>query len=349
MNEVLMYAFNGGNGSVKGLSNNVDGPVSFESVTAPITNKKGLRPEDEHPTFSLCVDGQSYVFGLDDVFAHGRRDKIQRHNSLERYVTAEYFRLLKVLFMHAFPTYVNSGKVIMPVGIVSLPISEYNKDKVREEVKTTLVGEHEIIDHAGNTLYVRILADKIDVTAESTGDLYHWVYSGHSAEGTQLIVDIGYETTDCSLFENGIYQRDRAMTIPRTGMGNVARGIHDYLGNHVRGADITRIDRSMRGLAGKGCDQRKIEVAPGVAVDVREVYDFEIDQLSTKIANGVSTFYTEDVTQVIVAGGGAYHQSYILQDKLPFDNVAQLPESEFGDIMGMMAYLTQATSKKKKK
>src|SRR5262245_47805211 len=97
---LLLYSFDGGNGSCKGISSELRDVVQFEPTLAPLTARRGIQTADEKPTYSLRVGEDILVFGIDDVFTHGKRTAIRRLNSLERYTIADYFRLLDVLYLH---------------------------------------------------------------------------------------------------------------------------------------------------------------------------------------------------------------------------------------------------------
>ena len=99
----MLYAFDAGNGLCKGLSGETKTLVEFEPVVAPMTEQRALIAKDEQPTFSLMSKGRAEVFGIDDVFAHGKRTAIRRFNSQERYTSQDYFHMIDVLFMQCFP------------------------------------------------------------------------------------------------------------------------------------------------------------------------------------------------------------------------------------------------------
>ena len=122
----MLYAFDAGNGLCKGLSGETKTLVEFEPVVAPMTDQRALIAKDEKPTFSLVTNGRAEVFGIDDVFAHGKRTAIRRFNSQERYTSPDYFHMIDVLFMHSFPPFWNKESAIKPTGVINIPIGIYN-------------------------------------------------------------------------------------------------------------------------------------------------------------------------------------------------------------------------------
>jgi hypothetical protein len=341
-NHSLLYSFDAGNGTCKGLSGESRGVIQFEPVLAPLTDRRGLQRQDERPTFSLRVDDQALVFGVDDVFTHGKRTAIRRLNSQERYTHADYFRLLQVLFLQVFAAY-RGRDVIAPTGVIAVPVAIYNHPETLDQMRSALVGQHELVDAGGCALRLDLRANRLLVIPESYGALMHAAYDPGSLKrrpdtdtaGTTLVVDIGYETTDLALFEGLKYQRDRAESILRSGMGIVTRALHDYLDKTTRGTDVSRLDRALRAIAGKAPGAPKaIEPSPGVLVDVAEPYDLEVDDLAARLAQDILTRYPEAVSRVLLAGGGAYHLQRALRAYLAPLPVGIAPDADIANVLG---------------
>jgi len=343
----LFYSFDAGNGSCKGISNERQGDnaINFAPVIAPMTSKKAISGDDARPGFSLKVDDQILVFGVNDVFAHGKRAAIRRLNSAERYLSPDYFRLLDVLYLQAFSSLRGNADYIAPTGIISVPVSQFNNDDLIGQVRATLVGRHTLEDYEGCTLRLAIEDKNLLIIPESTGAMTHYAFDPKTLKkradvaGSSLVIDIGYETTDVSLFEGMAYQRDQSFTIPRAGMGIVARSIQESITKEIREADISRIDYGMRLIAGARAGAPKsIEVAPGIFASVEGIYDAEIDQLANKIADEIRTRFSGAVTRAVLAGGGALHLSRALSDSLPFTpDIA--PDADMSNVQGAYTLL----------
>ena len=339
---LLLYSFDAGNGACKGVSSEVHQVIQFEPTIAPMTSRRGIQPGEEKPTYSLRVGDSVLVFGVDDVFAHGKRTAIRRLNSQERYTNADYFRLLDVLFLHTFSAY-RGCHPIAPTGVISVPVSVYNHLDVIDELRGTLVSQHELVDGEGRALQLDIQPKRLLIIPESYGALMHYAYDGGSLKkrpdvdmaGTTLVVDIGYETTDLSLFEGLKFQRDRAESLGRTGMGVIARTIQEFTEKTVRSADVSRLDRALREVAGKAPGAPKtIQAAPGVYVDVTEIYDAEIESLAARIAQEVLTRFPEAMSRVLLAGGGAYHLRRALRAQLSPLPVEVVPDADIANVLG---------------
>ncbi len=342
-----LYAFDAGNGSCKGISSETHAVIQFAPVIAPISDKRAVDKGDEKPTYSLKVDDQVYVFGVDDVFEHGKRTSIRRLNSISRYDSADYMRLIDVLFLQCFAVYRGNSDYLAPAGAISLPISQYNNPATVQGVQDAMVGKRTLIDYEGCTLRLEIRPNRLTIVPESYGSLMHWAYDpsslkrrpGADLTGSTVVIDIGYETTDTSLFEAAKYQRDQAFTIERAGMGVVARSIQEYVAKSIKGADVSRVDRAMQTLGGlpPGAVKR-IEPLPGVFVDVTEVYEQAIDDLGQKIAQQVETHYAETPTRYLLSGGGAYHLEHVIRDTLGGD-VKMSPDADTANAIGAFTAL----------
>lgn len=320
---LLIGCIDAGNGKAKGLGNARPDVIKFEPLVAPITEKRGLEGDERVPQFTLKDGPQHLVFGLDDVTEFGKWAQRRRLNALERYTDPDYFRILNVQLLQLFAAYRGQGEYIEPVIALSLPISQYNNVEVTTAIRKQLVGKHELMGLDACQLRINIRDEKLALVPESYGALMHWAYdlktlkARHPMAGTIVIVDIGYETTDVSVFAGGKYQRDSSFSLERAGMGIVARAIRDFIGKSIRGTDVTRIDRAMRSLAGLPPGmEKKIEVLEGVTVDVTDVYDSEISNLGVRIAQDVLTQYTDAATRIVVTGGGDCHLGAMMTNEL---------------------------------
>ncbi len=339
----MLYAFDAGNGLCKGLSGETKTLVEYEPVVAPMTDQRGLIAKDEQPVFSLVSNGRAEVFGIDDVFAHGKRTGIRRFNSQERYTSPDYAHMIDLLFLKCFPTYWGKETAIKPTGVINIPIGIYNNPPVVEKIRANLIGQRTLADVAGNSLKIDIMADRLLIVPESYGALMHYAYDagtlrkrdGIDMSGTTLVVDIGYETTDMSLFEGLHYQRDRTESEGRAGMGVISRALQAYIRRGVRNADVSRIDRAMQKIAGIPPGKLKeIEPIPGIVCDVTDVYDETVSDLAPRIAQEVLTRFPEAVNRVLLAGGGAYHLSEALRQHLAPLEVVIVPEPELANVLG---------------
>ena len=153
---VLLYSFDNGNESGKGLSSERPKVFGCESCLAPMTPRRGIQVADEQPTYSLRVGNQVLVAGIEDTHLHGKRSAIRRHNGPERYSSDDYFYLTDIMFLHAFPAYLDCHAYIAPTGVLSVPVRVYNNEGLLDAIRGRLVGQHEIEDYAGHRLLLDI-------------------------------------------------------------------------------------------------------------------------------------------------------------------------------------------------
>ncbi len=343
LNPHLLYSFDAGNGTCKGKSSETDAIIQFEPVIAPLTNRRAIHQSEAVPTFSLKVGAETLVFGVEDVFAHGKRTAIRRLNSQERYRSDDYFHLLDVLYLHSFGAYQNFAAPIAPTGMISVPVNVYNDEDTLNTIRGQLYRTREITDGEGCILLLDIQPKRLLIVPESYGALMHFAYDALSLKkrsevntsGTTLVVDIGYETTDLSLFEGLKFQRDRAGSLFRAGMGILARAVQEYADQTIRSTDVSRIDRALRDLAGLAPGVPKIvQPSPGVYAEITEVYEAELDNLAVRIAQEVLTRFPEAISRVLLAGGGAYHLYHALRAYLAPLSVEIAPDADMANVLG---------------
>lgn len=347
-NEPLRAALDIGNGEVAGVSNERPyDPLTFEPIVAPATKKRGL--DDSRPTMSLYRPNakENLVFGIDDVYAFGQRDMQRRLTGMTRYTHPDYVMLADVLLLNLFGSKRGTPDRISPTLAINLPVDKYNDETTSDDVKSALAGKRDIMDIEKCALQLDLDADRIIVLPESTGALMHWAFDPQTLErrantgGTTLVIDIGFETTDTTLFEGMKYQRERAYTLDRAGMYNVAATIADALvsAGELAQSDYTRIDRALRPLANTAPTKDKY-INLHKEFEVSELYDSALSNLAFRISQFVQTRYTENTTRVVLAGGGAYHLMRQLKDMLPaqYGTVERAPDAAHANVLG--AYTT---------
>jgi len=346
-NEPLIAALDVGNGEAVGVSNETPYPIGFEPLIAPMTRKHGQSKTDERPTFSLRVEKDSVlVFGIDDVYAHGQRDNLRRQSGMTRYTSGDYFNMIDALLLNLFGNQRGMPDRISPSLAINLPVVEFNKDATVDEIKETLMergGKRDIADYDNCVLQIQLDPKRLAIMPESSGALMHWAFddktlerrAGSITSGSTIVCDVGYETTDLTLYEGMKYQRDRAFTVERSGMGNITRTISDGLiaSGALRQSEESRIDRSLRPLASIKSGAEKWLTLPQGDFEISEVYDTAVSELSARIADRLHTLYPEGATRVLLAGGGTYHLKNALRNRLQYP-VEIAPNPEHANVLG---------------
>lgn len=341
--EALKGALDIGNGECSIMTSEIDAPIGFAPVIAPMTNKRGLSQADSRPTFSLKKEERVYVVGLDDVTEHGQRDKARRESGSDRYTQSDYFDFADVLLMHGFNGMRGQSDRLTPRLAINLPVGVYNSDETVNEIRNTLVGNRDVTDFDGCLLRLNIEYKNLVVLPESTGALTHWAFDqdtlerrqGVETDGSTLVVDIGYETTDTTLYHGLKYQRDRANTVKRAGMGIIAREIADQIGE-----DTSRVDHALRAVAGLPLGVSKTITLPSGQYEISGVYDALVYDVSTRIVQDTKTFYELDKPRrVLVAGGGVHHLRSVLADMFKPWPVVTAPAPELANVLGSYTFL----------
>jgi hypothetical protein len=339
----LLYSLDVGNGGAEGMSNCGD-LVSFEPVIAPLSDKRAIADADKQPTYSLTQDGQTLVFGLEDVTHFGKVELARRLNSAERYTSPDYFRMVDVLWMQLFKQFAGVPTPIQPTGVICVPVNIYQNKVTTDEIADSLMGKREIVDLDNRSLLLEIFPKKLLILPEGVGAMTHYAYDRllkprGDLSGLTLMIDIGYETTDCIVFEGLRPIRESATSFPRTGMGVIVTQLADALRKQFRQVDTSRLDRALQAIAGVPRSQKKeIEIAPGIVADVTKLYDALLDGVTSKIADAVVTTYTGTYRRAVIAGGGDYHMRDNLRDKMPF-HLCEVPEAEYANSLGGLTYL----------
>lgn len=340
----LQYSFDAGNGGIRGISSESRGVIEFAPIVAPLTKKKAVNREEANPHFSLRVDNEILVFGMEDVFAHGQRDLIRRRSGGDRYQKEDYTRFLDVLYLKCFDGHRGNSDPIAPTGVISLPVVQYQKDVVTNELREELIGEHKLEDHRQNCALRLVIDEKrLTLIPESYGAMMHYAFDPDTLKprpnaaisGSSLVIDIGYDTTDVSLFEGTRYQRDQSFTIEDAGMGVIVRAIVDYIALTKRHADVTRVDFGLRAIAGvKPKTVKKVEFAPDEFIDVTDIYDTLLANLVSKIADGIETRFRGSVVRALLCGGGAYHTERHLADMMGAAHIFKVQDPDHANTLG---------------
>lgn len=356
MNEILLGAIDNGNGKSAGLSSAIKSalrnPVIFEPVFAPMTNRRGL--DDVRPTITLRVDDQVYVFGADNVHDHGERSKIIRPNNEERYGSPEYLTLIRALLLQMFPAHRGKER-ISPTLILSVPVEQYNDNRVMADLRNSIYGITAVEDMEGSTLRLEITPKRLQIIPESAGALSHYAFDERSLNprkdsstvGITVVVDIGFLTTNISLFEGTAYQRDTAFTVERGGFSVVVYDIQQAMKPGGRSIETTYLDRALKAVAGIPMKkEKKIDIGGGAKIDVQRVYDPAVEALADLIKNALLNRVSGQFTRVLVSGGGMYHLGGILKAILPdWADVVFAPNPELANVYGAYTMLRQQAAK----
>lgn len=194
-------------------------------------------------------------------------------------------------------------------------------------------------------LKVELMPKNLTITPESYGVMMHYAFDPETLKSrpnfqitrVTLVIDVGYDTTDVSVFEGVKYQRDLSFTLPNAGIGVIARAVRDYIKTMEHEADVSRIDAGMRRLAGvKPGAPKKLEFAPDQFVNVAELYDVRLANLARKITDEIETQLRTSISRALLTGGGAYHPERHMKDMLGSGNVFRSENPDHANVIGAM-------------
>lgn len=358
MTEVLLGSIDNGNGKSAAICSAIraalKNPVRFEPVFAPLSPRIGLDGEKSRPKHTLRIDDQVYVFGVEDVYEHGEREKIRRPNNEERYGGPDYVMQLKVLLLQMFAAYRGKDR-IRPNLILSVPVEQFNDKKITSDIKSSLCSITNIEDQEGCCLRLKIEPDKVRIIPESSGALAHYAFDAVSLNprkdtstvGITAVVDIGFLTTNVSLYEGTAYQKDSSFTIPRGGFGVVVKDIQEKVKVNGRQIEISRLDRALQKVAGiPPKKEKKIDIGGGAKIVVTQVYDNSLEALVNLIYDGLLNGIGTVINRVLISGGGEYHAGNHLKSMMPdgFETV-MAPDPELANAIGGYTILRQQAAK----
>lgn len=351
--DAMITVIDAANSSVKAWSSHRNEVVTFESVLAPLTNKRGLDGQDK-PTFTLVHNGQKLVVGAEGVRQHGVQSRARRFNSMNRYdpsPDSDWMHLIRVALLQAFPQTRGTGETITPTVILTVPISIYNDQARVDEIVDAFVGKtFALTDIEGCSVSIHFEAKRFKVQPEGVGALFHYAFDyntlqhkdGHSTAGTTLVLDEGYETANLAWFDGAAYSRERSGTLERMGFGVVVRDLLDVLSRQAKGIDESHLDLALRAVAGwQPHTEKWIDVTRGMRLNVAPVYDRILAERTQQLVQRVLTLYSEQPTRLLLSGGAAHHTGALYADAFRKQgwHVVVVEQPDQANVLGLATYL----------
>lgn len=353
----LMFSMDMGNGELRAFSSEFYEIVRVAPVVAPVTSKRDTITDSGNPLYSLRDNktGQVEVFGVDDIGKHGKRALTRRLSGPDRYTDPDYHKMFKMLLYQCFKNHVGEVKPIKPSGIISLPVSIYNDTNQSDQITDALCGEFEISDYSGRSLKVIIDPKRLLLVPEGYGAMQHFAYDPSTLQrrddtdisGSTILLDIGYEIANQHLYEGMQYIRDSSFSLNRAGMGVIVRSIQSYANTKLRGIDVSYVDRGLREVAGVPLgDEKNVEVAAGSYMDVRSIYDPELENMVKRIADDVQTNFSGSVNRIALNGGSAFHMAELLRPYFDPIPVVMVPDADVANPLGAYTKLLREAIKR---
>lgn len=319
----LAAAVDNSNGLASIVSDDLPESYDIEPIVAPMTESRAQFDNDGDlilPTNAIKRDGKTYVFGLDDVRQHGKANTYVRDNSDKRANRDSYYLMLDFLLLRAFPSYIGTSSTVQPHLAFMLPVSIWQDESRVAAIRDKILGDtgcRVIEDSDGCKLSVQLTPETLHDMPESRGAIIHYMVNyrtmkprkGANVSGYVAVVDIGYETTDLSVYENGKPVPEYFFTLPGVGMKFITQEIVRKLGD---AADESFVDRS---LSNDTPNWKKFEYAPGLTTDISDLYPLLCQELAQRIVSRTVSLIKIPLRMVLVAGGGVYHLSSYLTEE----------------------------------
>lgn len=314
-----------------------DNDVSLDhrSILAPLQNTSGMGELPEEWCFrfqgKVSVYGEAcYTYAPDHV-----ADNIDEG----RYFTPWYKRAFAAALWRTYRSYLDSGCVVMPRVMSSIPAKLFKNPEIVSRVHDHLMGEYEIESVAGKLLRVRVDGNRLKIIPEGAGTHMSYVYGqtkgvtpAYYMGGTWGVFDMGYLTLDAVFFRDNVYVKDDSQSDPRAGMSYVAEIVTNYI--HNKSGVLmhpTEIDVLMR--------KEAITINNGKPIPIKERREEALITLGERATQDIEQWSRgRNLRGVILTGGGAEMIfPYLKSDRLPEITTAE--KSPRANVIGAYAYM----------
>jgi hypothetical protein len=278
-----------------------------------------------------------YVFG-EAAYTYAPRS-LEDFPTTERYTTAWYRRLFAYALHRAYGLRLAEGP-FYPKAIVSIPAREFANTRRTEQVRDNLTGPYIIHNTLGSTLQVVMNKEALTIVPEGAGTFFYMLdkhsQNGRSsyAQGTWLVLDLGYLTGDVVGFIDGEYIPDMATSDSQAGMRYVAQRVADFVRSEG-GPDIPaeHYDPQL------GCDSVIIN---GLAYNIQKERDDARAALAERIVRFITRIAAgQNLSGILLTGGGAEVMGDLLNlKKLP--PLTRVPNPRRANVDGAYSLLRSA-------
>lgn len=267
--------------------------TEFRSIAGRLSRSRAFGEIKSPLVFSF--EGETLAFG-DEA-----RDLIDglpiAYTDMRRYTDGFYRKLFAAALWLSFKPLATEG-VVFPTIACSIPVSEF-ADGQADAVKKNIVGDYVIDGLDGVSLFVKIEPQNLLIIPEGAGSYFSALYAPGSGLATRevAILDIGYYTTDLTIWNRGNYVTGSARST-KHGVRQVAERVHQYLriAYHFDG-DLWAVDSDLAA----GC----IEIGSQCRSFAEERDNAYADLLDDLIAFYHSNKGARTPAAVILSGGGA--------------------------------------------
>lgn len=214
--------------------------------------------------------------------------------------------------------------------VTGLPVEDFKKSGLREELISNLKGTHKFI-FKGESVVTHV--ENVLVIPQAAGAFYDYILNDNGEiklecmdilNGTVMVIDIGYKTTDVITMSYGEYVSDQSCTIPK-GM----KDIHKELARYIN----SKYDRSFNLASMDGICRAGGFIHKGNIVDITNVI-LELEKPITEfIINETNALIgdTKGANLIIGCGGtmsvmdryfSLYYGDYFVTNNIEFANAS---------------------------
>jgi len=330
LEERPLASFDLGNATTKIKTATVED--DFRSIAGRLSRSRAFNPRADKTPLAFTFDGETLAFG-DEC-----RDVIDGEPSaftdMSRYTTGFYRKLFAAALWRSFRDVATEG-IVYPVIACSIPVSEYADGKA-DDVKKNIQGTYELHGLDGVTLRVEIQPSEVFIIPEGAGSYFQALYATGSGLASRevAVIDIGYYTTDLTIWNKGNYVTGSARSA-KHGVRQVAAAVHHFLrtGSMKYQGDEWKVDSALDA----GC----IDIGPKCHSFVEQR-----DEAYADLLNDIFAFYRSNKGSrtpgaVILSGGGAQGVYEFLPDSMRDEGWRVITNARRANADGGYLFLTQ--------
>jgi len=213
--------------------------------------------------------------------------------------------------------------------VLGLPVN--NHKVYSQELAKKIIGTHPVPFRSGEK---ECVIENVIVLPQPIGAFFD--YSIHTGQYEKmraqknLLIDIGFYTVDWVVSNGAKMERNRS-DATNGGMSAViqtmAKSIGDAIGEQI--TNLTLIEEALRTGTNPLFYGKEYDISEHIKVGKKKAEQF-ISTVVNNVGNGI------DITNIILAGGGADFFQDVIQDKFPKHNIIIATDAVFANVRGFL-------------
>lgn len=268
-------------------------------------------------TTTVLVDGVEYAAGIDPGKVVGSSRDIS-----ENYTQTAQYRAL----FNASLLYVNDTKIDRLV--TGLPVSHWQNDALKDRIRSMMIGEHQV----ANKRVVEV--SEVEVIPQPGGAFLDAIQRAEEegdhetvaalTEGSVVIIDPGFFSTDWVVFEEGELNAELSGTTLLATSRIIDRTAElvsaEYGAAPGKGLKASKVENMVRAnLRVARYAGQKVDITPYLLKSAQEISESAVSEIAGSMRNTVLD------TVVIAGGGGAFFEPQARQ-VFSHCNIVQTPD-----------------------